>query len=156
MSSASENQQGEARIRELTAEFEKATVAKQLDRIMSQYAEDVVAFDAVGALQFKGAEVYRRHWQSCFEFCEGEGYFEISDLQVHVSGDLAYSHFLSHCGGTNEKGELQSGWMRGSRCWSRRSGDWKVVHEHFSMPFDMASGQVGFDLEPDTQAGATG
>lgn len=154
MNNATENQTDEARIRELTNEWERAIGAKDLDRIMSQYAADVLAFDAVGPLQFKGAEAYRQHWQNCFEFCQGEGFFEISELDVHASADLAYSHFLSHCGGTNEKGEMQTGWMRSSRCWRRQGGDWKVVHEHFSMPFDMASGQIDFGIEP--QASAAG
>lgn len=151
MNNATENQTVEARIRELTNEWERAVCAKDLDRIMSQYAGDVLAFDAVGTLQFKGAEAYRQHWQKCFEFCQGEGFFEISELGVHASADLAYSHFLNHCGGTNEKGEMQTGWMRGTRCWHRQGNDWKVVHEHFSMPFDMASGQIDFGIEP--QAG---
>ncbi|MGE6995080.1 YybH family protein [Pseudomonas sp. NPDC047961] len=148
--------QDEARIRQLTETFQQATVRKDLDTIMAQYAADVRAFDAVGPLQFKSAEAYRQHWQSCFDFCQGEGFFDISELEINVSGDLAYSHFLSHCGGTDEKGDMQSGWMRGSRCWRRQDGDWKVVHEHFSMPFDMASGQVNFGIEPEPQAGVAG
>ena len=155
MNNSTENQTGEARIRELTNEWERAVCAKDLDRIMAQYATDVLAFDAVGPLQFKGAEAYRQHWQNCFEFCQGDGFFEISELGIHASADLAYSHFLNHCGGTNEKGEMQTGWMRGSRCWRRQGNDWKVVHEHFSMPFDMASGQIDFGIEP-SQTGAVG
>lgn len=141
-------QNGEARIRERIAEFQQAVAVKDLDRIMTQYAPDVVAYDAVGELQFKGVEAYRAHWQRCFDFCQGEGFFEIGDVEVIASGDLAFSYSLNHCGGTNEKGEMQTAWMRGTRCWRLQDGDWKVVHEHFSMPFDMASGQVAFGLEP--------
>ena len=50
----SETRQDELAIRQLHETFEQATAAKDLDRIMAQYADDVVAFDAVGALQFKG------------------------------------------------------------------------------------------------------
>ncbi|WP_217475479.1 YybH family protein [Stutzerimonas stutzeri] len=141
-------QNGEARIRERMAEFQQAVAVKDLDRIMTQYAPDVVAYDAVGELQFKGVEAYRAHWQRCFDFCQGEGFFEIGDVEVIASGDLAFSYSLNHCGGSNEKGEMQTAWMRGTRCWRLQDGDWKVVHEHFSMPFDMASGQVSFGLEP--------
>ncbi|WP_181296193.1 nuclear transport factor 2 family protein [Pseudomonas sp. Q2-TVG4-2] len=148
MNTASDTQNGEARIRELTAEFQQAVGVKDLDRIMSQYAPDVVAFDAVGELQFKGIEAYRAHWQRCFDFCQGDGFFETQDVSITASGDLAFSHSLSHCGGTNDKGEMQTAWMRGTRCWRLQGGDWKVVHEHFSMPFDMESGQACFGLEP--------
>jgi len=141
-------QNGEARIRERMAEFQQAVKVKDLDRIMAQYAPDVVAYDAVGELQFKGIEAYRAHWQRCFDFCQGEGFFELGDVEVIASGDLAFSYSLNHCGGPNEKGEMQTAWMRGTRCWRLQDGDWQVVHEHFSMPFDMASGQVSFGLEP--------
>ena len=98
---------------------------------MAQYAPEVVAFDAVGALQFKGVPEYRAHWQRCFEFCQGEGFFETHELHVDVGGELACSRMLSHCGGPNAEGEMQSAWMRGTRVWARRGGDWKVIHEHF-------------------------
>lgn len=139
--------QDAARIRQLHQEFERAIAAKDLDRILAQYADDLVAFDAVGPLQFKGVADYRAHWQRCFEFCQGEGFFETHELHVEVGGELAYSRMLNHCGGPNAEGQMQSAWMRGSRVWARRDGDWKVIHEHFSMPFDMQTGQVCMDAE---------
>ncbi|MFG3452019.1 YybH family protein [Stutzerimonas stutzeri] len=138
----------EARIRALHDEFEAAIKTKDLDRIMAQYAPDVVAFDAIGALQFVGVPDYHAHWQRCFEFCEGEGFFETHDLHVEVGGDLAYSRMLSHCGGPNKEGQMQTCWMRGSRVWGKRDGQWRVVHEHFSMPFDMETGRVGMSHGP--------
>ena len=85
----------EQRIRELHDAFERDTKARDLDRIMNQYADDLVAFDAVGALQFKGRDEYRAHWQRCFEFCQGEGFFETHELHVTASGDMAYSRMLN-------------------------------------------------------------
>lgn len=147
----SETHQDELAIRQLHETFEQATAAKDLDRIMAQYADDVVAFDAVGALQFKGVPEYRAHWQRCFEFCQGEGFFETHELHVDVSGDMACSRMLTHCGGPNAEGEMQAAWMRGTRVWARRDGEWKVIHEHFSMPFDMQTGQVCMDQAPSQQ-----
>jgi ketosteroid isomerase-like protein len=143
-----EPRQDETTIRLLHDAFEQAIKVKDLDRIMEQYATDVVAFDAVGALQFKGVEEYRAHWQRCFEFCQGEGFFESHELHVDIGGELACSRMLTHCGGSSAEGEMQSAWMRGTRVWSRRNGEWKVIHEHFSMPFDMQTGQVCMDQAP--------
>ena len=146
-----QNSQDESTIRQLHETFEQATKAKDLERIMAQYADDVVAFDAVGALQFKGVDAYRAHWQRCFEFCQGEGFFETHELHVDVGGELACSRMLTHCGGPNAEGEMQTAWMRGTRVWTRRDGEWKVIHEHFSMPFDMQTGQVCMDQTPSQQ-----
>ncbi|WP_407294273.1 YybH family protein [Stutzerimonas zhaodongensis] len=144
----SHDNQEETRIRQLHAEFEAAVKAKDLDRIMTQYAPDLVAFDAVGALQFQGVSEYHAHWQRCFEFCQGEGFFETHELHIEASGELAYSRMLNHCGGPNADGQMQTAWMRASRVWRKHDGVWRVVHEHFSMPFDMETGQVCMSPEP--------
>ena len=81
-----QKQHDEARIRQLHEEFERAIAAKDLDRILAQYADELVAFDAIGPLQFKGVADYRAHWQRCFEFCQGEGFFETHELHVEVVG----------------------------------------------------------------------
>lgn len=33
-------------------------------------------------------------------------------------------------------------------CYRKIDGDWKVVHEHFSTPFDTQSGKALFELQP--------
>jgi ketosteroid isomerase-like protein len=38
--------------------------------------------------------------------------------------------------------------MRVSAGYQRINGQWKVVHEHWSAPFDMETGAGLFDLEP--------
>src|SRR3546814_18589322 len=49
----------------------KAIEARDLEGILSKYASNVVAFDAIQQLQFKGADAYGKHWQACFELCPG-------------------------------------------------------------------------------------
>jgi ketosteroid isomerase-like protein len=38
--------------------------------------------------------------------------------------------------------------MRVTACYRRDGGQWRIVHEHWSAPFDMASGAALFNLEP--------
>jgi len=48
----------------------------------------------------------------------------------------------------DEKGPV-SFWMRETLCLERIGGDWKIVHEHTSVPFYMDSTlRPAFDLEP--------
>ena len=144
---STETRQDETAIRQLHEDFEQAIGAKDLDRIMAQYAPEVVAFDAVGALQFKGVPEYRAHWQRCFEFCQGEGFFETHELHVDVGGELACSRMLSHCGGPNAEGEMQT---RG--CAAPVSGRGAAATGRSSMstsmPFDMETGQVCMSSTP--------
>lgn len=126
----------------------EAVQQRDLDRIMSYYAPDVVSFDAIVALQFKGREAYRKHWESCLNMCAGEMAFEVHELVVAAERDVAFCHYLLTCGATNEQGEKQVGWMRATVCYRAIGGRWLIVHEHFSAPFDMESGKALLDLKP--------
>ena len=83
---------------------------------MAAYTPDVVAFDAIGQLRFKGAEAYRKHWQACLEMCR-EMIFEVHDLAIEAEGGVAFGHYLVRCGGAGPDGQVQTGWMRVTVCW---------------------------------------
>lgn len=138
----------ESEIRALIDSWTQAFLAKDLDGIMAHYAPDIVAFDAVLALQVKGQEAYRAHWEKCLGFCQGPIEFKLHELSITAGDDIAFSHSLSHCGGPNAQGEIQASWMRGTVCYRKLGGQWKVVHEHFSAPFDMETGKAMFDMQP--------
>ena len=136
------------RIHRLIDDWAQAVRASDLDRIMTAYASDILSFDAVAQLQFRGAEAYRRHWQACLEMCTGPMIFEVHDLEIEGGNDVAFGHYLLRCGGTGPDGKEQAGWMRVTVCCRRQRGRWLVAHEHFSAPFDVASGKALLDLEP--------
>jgi uncharacterized protein (TIGR02246 family) len=137
----------DVQIRRLLDDWVKAIRAEDVDGIMTSYAPDVRAFDAIARLQFKGAEAYRKHWEACLAMCPGQ-LFEIHDLDIAVRDDLAFGHYLARCGGTGPDGKEQVGWTRATVCLRKTGGTWRVVHEHFSAPFDPESGKALFDLEP--------
>lgn len=143
------NNQSAQQISDLLANWTLAVRAKDVAAITRLYHADIVAFDAIAQLQFKGIDAYRAHWQRCMEFCSGESLFELHQLKVQAKGQLAFSHSLNHCGGANEKGEMQRCWMRATQCWQHDSNGWKIVHEHYSMPFDMENGTILSDLAPE-------
>ena len=123
-------------------------VAKDIDRIVSFYADDIVSFDAVNALQFKGKAAYRAHWEECMKMCPGPGIFDFHELHIVPAADSAFAHWLAHCGGAGPDGVVKACWMRVTAGYQRINGQWKVVHEHWSTPFDMETGAGLFELEP--------
>ena len=68
----------EAKIRELIDHWANAARTSDLDGIMSHYAPDIVAFDAIAQLQFKGKDAYRKHWEACLSMCSGPMIFEVT------------------------------------------------------------------------------
>jgi uncharacterized protein (TIGR02246 family) len=138
----------ETEIRDLLEDWAAAARSGDLEGVMAAYAPDIVAFDAIAQLQFKGAEAYRKHWQMCVEMCSGPMTFEIHDLAIEAEGGFGFAHYLVRCGGTGPDGMEHTGWMRVTVC-CRRTGDrWQVAHEHFSVPFDMESGKALLGLTP--------
>ena len=137
-----------AEIRALLDDWARAARACDLDGIMAAYTPDILSFDAIARLQFKGAEAYRKHWEACLTMCSGPMIFEIHDLGIEAGDDVAFGHYLLKCGATGEDGKAQTGWMRVTVCCRKRSGSWLVAHEHFSVPFDIESGKALLGLEP--------
>ncbi|MBD8192681.1 nuclear transport factor 2 family protein [Pseudomonas fluorescens] len=130
-------------INTLIEQWKQAVIGADIDKIVSFYADDIVSFDAVTALQFKGKAAYRAHWEECMKHCPGPGIFEFHELRIVEAQDSAFAHWLAHCGGADK-----ACWMRVTAGYQRFSGEWKVVHEHWSAPFDMQSGAALFDLKP--------
>jgi len=138
----------EAEVQALIDKWLAAVRSRDVAGIMACYAPDVVAYDAIAQLQFKGVSAYGKHWQACLELCAGPMVFEMRELNIEADDDVAFAHWLNRCGGTNEQGEEKSSWMRVTAGYRRIKGTWRIVHEHFSAPFDMASGKAIFDAKP--------
>lgn len=137
-------------IRAQLASWTDAVEAKDIERISALYAPEIRSFDAILKLQFRGIETYKAHWADCMSQCGGgPSIFRMAQLEVEATADLAFSHALIQCGGANEQGEVQACWMRATQCWRKIDGQWRVVHEHFSAPFDMVSNEALFSLQPD-------
>ncbi|WP_407279773.1 nuclear transport factor 2 family protein [Aromatoleum evansii] len=129
----------ETEIRNELEDWADAVRAKDVDRIFAHYAPEIVAFDAIAQLQFKGNDAYRKHWESCLTMCTGAMIFEVHELEITTGAELAFAHALNRCGGTGPDGKEMSGWMRMTSCLLKQHGKWRIVHEHFSAPFDPQS-----------------
>lgn len=137
-------------IENLYDDWLSAVRRKDVQAIISFYTDDVTAFDAIMALQFRGKPAYRDHWQKCMEWCpsgEKEMVFEMHEIEIEASGDTAFVHALMRCG-FKEGEQIDASWMRMSAGLRRVSGKWKIAHEHFSAPIEMPSGKAMFYLQP--------
>ncbi|WP_044870507.1 nuclear transport factor 2 family protein [Pseudomonas sp. LFM046] len=147
MSSETLKATAELDVHEAFNQWLKAARAKDIDGIVARYADDVIAYDAILQLQFKGIQAYGQHWRYCMEMCSGDHIFEPADPTIHADGNVAFLHCLIRCGGEHD-GQVQTSWMRGTQCYVKRGGQWKIIHEHFSAPFDMETTKALFDLQP--------
>lgn len=131
-------------IRQLLQRWEQALRDKDLDAILALYADDVVAYDLMGAPRFDNKAAYAEHWRACMAQCPDGGFLALQDIAVTAEGDLGFARFIA-AGGPDEQTSI---WMRGTVCYRRQDGEWKIVHEHWSVPVDMESGKARFDARP--------
>jgi ketosteroid isomerase-like protein len=73
--------------------------------------------------------------------------YEVRELQVAAADYVGFAHCLTRVSGTTTNGPLNM-WIRTTTCLRKFDGEWKVVHEHNSVPFDPATGKAALDLEP--------
>jgi uncharacterized protein (TIGR02246 family) len=140
--------QDEKQIKALCDHVASAIRTRNLDQMMSAYAEDVIQFDVTGALAQHGAAEVRKATRAWFDGWERGIDFEVRDLTIEVAGDVAFAHSFNRSAGTSKQGSDVAMWVRWTACFRKRDGAWKVVHEHVSVPFDVKTMKPELALEP--------
>jgi ketosteroid isomerase-like protein len=138
----------EAAILALIEEWTKSVRAKDIEKLMAYYARDVVVFDLLPPLQFVGAGRYRQNWVEWFASWQGLIGYEMRDLAITAGDEVAFSRSLNHITGTRTNGEKNDVWVRATVCFGKINGQWKVTHEHLSVPYDMETLKASVDLKP--------
>lgn len=139
----------EGQIRQLIEDWAKALRARDVDGVMSCYAPDIVTFDIAPPLQCRGAVAYRKNWEAWFPTFQGPIDYQIRDLSISASDDVAFCHSVNRIGGTRTDGEQTDVWLRATVCCRKLNGKWVIAHEHLSVPFYMdGSYRAAVDLKP--------
>jgi len=139
----------ELQIQQLMDNLAEAVRTKDAERLIANYAPDVVAFDVINPLQYVGADEVKaraEQWLATFE--DGLVGYEISDLRITAGDDTAFCHSLNHIYAMRTDGNKIDMWWRATVCLSKTSGDWLITHIHSSVPFDMETGKASLDLQP--------
>jgi ketosteroid isomerase-like protein len=138
----------EAELRALLEDVSAAVRRKDATALVSRYATDVIAFDVVDPLQYRGRDEVRRRADDWLSSWHGEIEFEMRDLVFSVSAESAFCHSLNHVAGTKTNGDTVDMWWRATIGFSKHDSGWVVTHLHSSVPFDMATGKASLNLKP--------
>jgi ketosteroid isomerase-like protein len=107
---------------------------KDIDRLMSLYSTAIVYFDCVPPLRFSGHDAVRRNFVRWFGEYEGIIDLETHELEVAISGDVAFVHMLHLDKGNTHLEDGLEFWLRSTVCCQRSNGRWLITHEHISLP----------------------
>jgi len=138
----------EAEIRAQVDNWLHAVLAMDIAGIVSHYAPDILAFDAVSQLPLQGVDVYSKHWHACLAMCCPDTMIvERHDVHVAAGDDVAFATARTRCGGTGKNGKAKAEWLRMTAGDRTTHGKWMVVPEHCSAPFAMETLKV-LDVQP--------
>lgn len=133
----------DSEIRALLDSRVDACHTKDIDRLMSLYSPGIVYYDVVPPLQFVGSNEVRRNFLRWFDEYDGPIDLETHELNVTMSGDVAFMHMLHLDSGTRKNGAPEGAvWLRSTVCCQRSGGKWLITHEHISLPMGWAQGSV--------------
>lgn len=137
----------ETHIRQLIKDWTAAQCAKDIEGMMSHYADDVSVFGLTPPLLTQGAASWRRVWQERLPHFPAGFQIEMRDLQVMVSGTVAVGYWFFRFRGTGTSHPAVQTWVRITAGYQKRQGRWQIVHEHYSVPFDPATSQAVFTVD---------
>ena len=140
----------EAAIRALEDRFITACNAGDINAIMKTYVPDqsLVVFDLPPPRQYLGADAFRKDWMNFLASFKGRPKFDLTDLAVAVEGNLGFSHSIQRVRGTDTKGQPIDITVRVTDGYRKIGGDWVIVHEHVSVPVDLATGKPDLSSKP--------
>ena len=120
---------------------------KNVDAVAKCFTEHPVGFYLAPPLQ--ADEALRENLTAWFASFDGSIGYEIRDLTISASGDVAWCHALNRLTGMKTDGERTDLWFRLTLGLKRCNDEWKIAHAHESVPFLMdGSGKAALDLEP--------
>jgi len=135
-------------VRELFEERSNAMAAKDIERLMALYSDDVVYFDLVPPLRYSGADALRARFLDWFGRWQGPIGQEVHDLTIAADAHVGAAHMLIRAHGTLLDHRTVDYFVRVSNACVRSHGRWVIVHEHVSLPVDVASGTAAMNLTP--------
>lgn len=146
----SDSDKSAVQVRQLIDRWTSAFQARDLDGVMAYYApgDRLDSYDIVPPLQFRGADAYRKDYADFFKQFKGSIHVEERDVDIEAGSDVAFAHGLERLTGTMTNGTPVDMWLRWTSGYRKIEGRWYAVHDHVSVPVDLATGKALLNLKP--------
>ena len=141
----------EQEIRALENRYAAAFKARDVTTIMSRYApgKELFVFDMTPPRRHVGFDDYKKDWEDLFAAFSGPvDEYELTDLDITASGNLAYGHNIQRAAFTAKDGSKFDLTVRVTDVYHRMNGKWLIIQEHVSLPVDLASGKPDLSSKP--------
>jgi ketosteroid isomerase-like protein len=126
----------EGQIRALIEAWADAVRRHDLPGILAHHEQDIVMFDVPPPVQSRGMDEYEKTWDLFFKYHKPSQAFDIEELAITAGEDVAFAVAIMRCGsGTFSGPPGEGGFLFRLTIGLRRiDGDWRITHEHHSVP----------------------
>jgi uncharacterized protein (TIGR02246 family) len=126
----------ESQIKAVIEAWADAVRRHDLSGILAHHEQDIVMFDVPPPLQSRGMDEYKQTWDLFFRYHKPSQAFDIEDLAITAGEDVAFAVAIMRCGASTFSGPPEeSGLLFRLTIGLRKvDGDWRVTHEHHSVP----------------------
>jgi len=126
----------ESQIKALIEAWADAVRRHDLSSILAHHEQDIVMFDVPPPLQSRGMNEYKKTWDLFFKYRKPSQAFDIEELGITASEDVAFAVAIMRCGsgtfgGPSEEGGFLFRLTIGLR---KVDGQRRIAHEHHSVP----------------------
>lgn len=121
-------------VRALVEDWARAVRRKDMPAVLRHHSSDMVMFDVPPPFQSNGIEDYRKTWELFFAWAVEPVVFDIKEMNVTASSDVAFVVASMRCSGTEANGEAVELDFRLTIGLRKIEGQWTIVHEHHSIP----------------------
>lgn len=142
----------EGKIRELLHAWINAFERKDADAMASFYAWNAVVYDLMPPYKTKGRENIRDGWNTYLTYFPASFKLEYHDVDLHVAGDTAFLFALHRFRTDPSDHFFGQTWVRKTVGYRRIDDQWKIFHEHVSLPVNPMDKQVALIKDPDDLA----
>jgi ketosteroid isomerase-like protein len=126
----------------------QAIRARDVQASTSAISSEYVLFDVVEPLRTTGALAASSRAEEWFATFQGPIAYDILDLEITAGNGVGFSHGLNHVRGTKLDGNILDMWWRATVGYKKIDGEWRITHEHNSVPFNVANGKASLSLQP--------
>ena len=139
-----------AEIEALEKRVAAAVQAKDVNAVMANYlpGDSLIVFDVIPPRQYTGWGAYKKDWQGVLGGCADSPKMDISDLAITTGRRIAFSHSIQHFVCTDAKGNKLDMTLRATDAYRKEKGKWLIVHEHISVPVDLATSKADLSSKP--------
>ena len=94
----------------------------------------MLMFDVPPPVLSQGLDAYMATWEKFLSWSEKPVAFDFHDVQITAGEDVAFATAIGQCAGVDSNGKREELQFRLTMCFRKMDGQWRIMHEHHSVP----------------------